>query len=337
MEKVIREELGEVRYKQLNIKRTSIGSASLGQAYQATILSDQASICLKVQYPGIDKAIDTDITFLKLILKTLNLGGIDFNPIFAEAKSMLMQELDYLQEAESTETFGLLLKNDNRYIVPKVIRDFSTKRIIATEFIEAEDLTTELIAELSASEKNDLARAALELFFREFFEWGIMQTDPHFGNYKVKKTKNQPNQLVLLDFGATRRFPPQFLKSYYRMFLGAYHQNVDEFTAGAIEIGLTKQDSPPEDQKMLFHLSQLILEPFRGNDVYHWSSSDLAQRVSLIARKYVFQRHFVLPPRELLFLDRKLGGVFFMLCKLDAHFVGSEILGPFLNRVKAAV
>ncbi|MCX6118276.1 MAG: AarF/ABC1/UbiB kinase family protein, partial [Proteobacteria bacterium] len=261
MEKVIRTELGNERLSRLKIEPTSIGSASLGQAYRATLMPNQKAICLKVQYPGIDKAIDTDISFLKFTLRALNLRGIDFNPVFAEAKSMLLQELDYLQEADSTELFGDLLKTDSRYIVPKVIREFSTKKIIATEFIDADNLSSDLINEFTYKERNELAILALELFFREFFEWGVMQTDPHFGNYKVKRTQNQSNQLVLLDFGATRRFNKDFLAAYYRMFLGAYSESIDEFICGAEAIGLTKMESPKEDKKLLFDLSQLILEP----------------------------------------------------------------------------
>jgi hypothetical protein len=66
---------------------------------------------------------------------------------------------------------------------------------------------------------------------------------------------------------------------------------------------------------------QLILEPFDG--MYDWGASDLPKRVATLGKHIAFNYKLRTPPRELVFLDRKLGGAFIFLsalkCKMDAR------------------
>ena len=208
--------LGAERFQQLQIDPIPLGAASIGQVYRVKITGDSDDWCLKVQYPGVDKSIDSDLDILyrifavlKFIPKDMNLDGL-----FAEIRAMLHREVDYTKEADTTNQFRQWLAPDDRYIVPVVNGSYSTKRVIITSFQAGHDIDSKEVMGLPQDQRNLLGEAILELFFKEFFEFRTVQTDPHFGNYRIRINSGSKNQWVLLDFGAVRSFPLSFVKDY---------------------------------------------------------------------------------------------------------------------------
>ena len=82
---------------------------------------------------------------------------------------------------------------------------------------------------------NTLAGNFLEIYFKELFDWEMMQTDPHSGNYKIRIEASGEDRLILLDFGASRSFAPSFLKAYHRMIKGALINDPELFRLAAQE------------------------------------------------------------------------------------------------------
>ena len=86
IEKVLLEELGSERLEGLEINQTSIASASIGQVYRARIRSSGHEVALKVQYPGVDLAVESDLKLLKFMLNMSDLvpRGPRMDQIFIE-------------------------------------------------------------------------------------------------------------------------------------------------------------------------------------------------------------------------------------------------------------
>ena len=103
-------------------------AASLGQVHKATIKSTGEVIALKIQYPGVESAIETDLSFLKTFFKMIDLIPTHFqhDEIYNEIKIMLHQELDYTKELQFTQYFYNLLKSDSRYICARPYPEFSS-------------------------------------------------------------------------------------------------------------------------------------------------------------------------------------------------------------------
>jgi predicted unusual protein kinase regulating ubiquinone biosynthesis (AarF/ABC1/UbiB family) len=328
-----RRSLGTERFRNLQIEANPIGAASIGQVYRVQELGDPRKWCMKVQYPGVDESIDSDLrnlkrifTVLRFIPKDINLDGL-----FAEIRMMLHREVDYLKEADATDYFRSALKKDTRFVVPEVNRTYLTKRVILTSFQEGYDVDSPEVLALPQARRNRLGMAILDLFFMEFFKFHVVQTDPHFGNYRVKINAEQ-DQWVLLDFGAIREFPKSFIKAYHAISNAVVvHRDSERLFQALKPLKIMTDDDTESDIKAFYEISELISEPFLTYTEYRWGRTQLAQRaaekVKDVLRKHGIRR----PPQELVFLDRKIGGVFTILQKLDAEFAPRPLLDAYLK------
>ena len=339
--------LSEDKLSELDIDPVAIGCASLGQVHKAKIRSTGEWIVLKIQYPHVDKAIDSDLKTLKTLLKISRLlpEGIDLDPVFREVKKMLLQELDYIAEARLTKQYADKLSGDSRFRVPKVYDNYSGPKVLATEFLEGFKADHPLVQSLSQKRRNQLSENFLQLYLREIFEWNLVQTDPHLGNYKIHIDPLGQDQLVLLDFGAVSNFSEFFISAYRRMIKGSVEHNEAVFLAAARDLGFVIDSDSPEYIQTFSTFCYETVEPFwttddprntkgkvKADNLYNWKQTDLPGRV--VQRAWQF-KNFDLrsPPQEILFLDRKTGGVFIFLSVLGAEINARKIIEPFLSKV----
>jgi len=316
LEPVLRRALGR-SLSELDIDREPLAAASLGQVHRARRKADGAELVLKVQYPGVADAIDSDIRTLSRLIAMTRLAprGLNLDPVYAEVKEMLHREVDYAAEIDHTLRFGELLKGDPRYVVPQVLQQYCSDQVLALSYEPGLSVRDAALRALPQPRRNALALAALELFLRELFEWGMVQTDPHFGNYKFRAAAGG-DRIVLLDFGATRRFGRGFVQSYREMVHGAMAHDRTEILRGAEGIGAMPADFPQSVHSAFAELCELIVEPFQGE--YDWAASDLPRRVGEKIARNALTRYFRIPPREIVFLHRRLAGVFFLAAALGA-------------------
>ena len=351
IEKVIQRQLPLARLKELDIDSTPLASASLGQVHRAVRKSDGRQFAMKIQYPGVDQAIEGDLKALRSLLTFSKLipKGPQFDELFKEVRFMLRQEVDYRKEFETTLEFRNLLASDPRYRVPEPIAEYSTARILTTSFEEGVAVDSTEVLSLSQERRDALGVLALNLYFRELFEFAAVQTDPHFGNYKVRLGQNgEPDQLVLLDFGAVRKLPQKFLKAYVEMVKGAHLRDVDRMVRAATQLGFLQGGDSDELKSSFVELCQMISEPFfppaRGaekegvgdsffdeNGAYCWEKTDLPQRVAKKGTQLALLFKFRAPPREVVFLDRKLGGMFIFLSVLRVRIQSQDVVRPYLE------
>lgn len=332
LREVLKEELGPEKLNELEIEETPFASASIGQVHKAKLKSTGQHLAVKIQYPGVAAAVDTDLKLLKFILGMTELvpRGPRFDQVFAEIREMFNQEVNYEIERQYTEKFAEILKGDDRYVVPTMLPRYCTSKVLVMEFIDGLRVDAPEVQALSQERCNRLGLNYLDLYLRELTEIKFVQTDPHLGNYKVQIASDGRDKLVLLDFGAVREVPEEFLKSYMYLMEGAAFREERKIEKGGRMLGLLKPDDKDELVKDYADICFLIGEPLQG--MYDWGASDLPQRVAKLGIKIGTSYRLRAPPRELVFLDRKLGGVFIFLsvlkCKMDARELLLEALKP---------
>jgi predicted unusual protein kinase regulating ubiquinone biosynthesis (AarF/ABC1/UbiB family) len=339
MTTVLYRNVDKARLAELEITEEAYAAASVGQVHIATRKRDGAKICLKIQYPGIDKAIDSDIETMRTLLAVARLlpTGIDFDGIIAEVRAMFRRELDYHKEFENTLEFADLLKDDPRFVVPQVYPEYSGKRVLATAFSAGVQLDKELQKTLPQSERTMIGEAMLELFFKELFVFGAVQTDPHFGNYLYDSGK-----VVLLDFGAVRHLTKGFRSEYRRFLSGALYCEKDQFYDAATKLGIIANGD--EHLPFFYDFCRLVLEPyilpgepdhnpkfFDTNGHYQWELSDLGDRVAAKVRQNLLLFKLRSPTPELIFFDRKASGVFLTLTAIGPRFNCRALLERYLG------
>ncbi len=343
----IEESLGPRRTAELEIEPRPLASASLGQVHIAHRKADQRKLVLKVQYPGVGDAIDSDIRSLSRVIQLAQVvpKGISLGPIMEEVREMLHQEVDYGRELRMTAWYHEKLKDDPRYVVPEIVEQYCTDDILTTSFEAASHVHSAEVQGLSQTRRNHVALAALELFFNEFLRWDRVQTDPHFGNFKVRiDPRGENDRLVLIDFGATRDFSRPFLKAYRDIIAGAFHDDREVILRGAEAIGLMRAQFGDAVRDAFVEVCRLIIEPFAepaggrqppewltADGAYRWGDTDLPRRASAAVAKAALSRYFRVPPREIVFLHRRLAGVFILVASLRAEISARPVLQRFLE------
>jgi len=333
VEKILLKEWGKEKISQLEIDPVPVGSASLGQVHRAWQKNTGQEIALKIKYPGVEEAIESDLKILKKILSLAGLvpRNLDFQVVLDEAKKMLTQEADYQREAELLKEYQKLLGNDERYIVPGVISDWSSSQVLAMSFEGGLALDDPQIESLSQERKNKLALNYFDLFMREITQFGKVQTDPHFGNYQIRlDPQGQRDQWVLYDFGALRDLEADFWEPYLRMLRASFLQDEIEIHKALVELGLLATFEKTDYAEALIELCLMASEPVLCEGPYDWETSDLPERVLKRAKPFWWDKNVRLPPQAMLSLDRKVGGVFTVLVKLKAKIHTKSLVQGYL-------
>jgi hypothetical protein len=255
---------------------------------------------------------------------------------------VLHKEVDYEQERRDLDFVAAALADDTRFVVPKSYPEFCTRRILTMSYETAESVNSVLVADLPQSRRDKLGRAVLDVFLAELFDWRRMQTDPNFGNFRVRiDVSGLEDKLVLLDFGAMRMLPRDFAEEFCAMLMAAYQRDRPEFLAKSLSLGFMKANFPAEVLENFVDIGIDIAEPLRQPDAdvpayainstgqYHWRNSGLPKRIAKRAMGASMSRYFALPPKEFLYVMRKLMVVYALIAVLDAQFTGNDAVDKY--------
>ena len=304
----------EKRFQRFDME--PVAAASIGQVHRAVAL-DGRDLALKIQYPGVARSIASDVDNVAVLLRVFNLLplSIDVTATAAEAKRQLIQESDYEAEGRFLEDFAKLVRDEPALVVPRVHWDLTTPRILAMDFMEGEPL--ESVSRESPRRRNAVGTVLERLLFRELFEFRLMQTDPNFANYLYQPATGR---VVLLDFGATRRFDADFVAHYARITRAVIDNDRSRVAREAERIGYITATDSPERVKAAVDLVFLGCEPLLHEGLYDFPASDLPARVRDLGYDLAVRRGLIrAPPPATLFLQRKLAGSFLMLARIGAR------------------
>jgi predicted unusual protein kinase regulating ubiquinone biosynthesis (AarF/ABC1/UbiB family) len=305
-----------------------LAAASIGQVHK-TVAPDGREIVLKVQYPGVASSIDSDVDNIATLLRMSGLlpAEMDIRPLLNDAKHQLRDEADYHKEAEFLQAFGDLLREDGRFLVPELLPDLTRRTVLAMTYVSGTPIET--IVNLPQAERDRVMTALIELMFMELFELRMVQTDPNFANYLYR---GSTGQIVLLDFGATRRFKAAFVNNYRKLLAAAMGGDEVKLVKAAERIGYAMGDEDTQYRELVLELFLLALEPLRHEGVYDFARSDMARRMSALAAEVADYRDFWrAPPTDAMYFHRKLGGMFLLASRVKARVDVHQVIGRFLG------
>lgn len=347
MERHLRHELGD-RMDELEIETEPLGAASLGQVHKARRKSDGLELALKIQYPGVADAIDSDMQALVQLLKVTRLVPMteEFNGWLDEVHAMLSREVNYHLELDTTRHFGEILHNDARFRVPDVFPEYSTGNVLCTSFEHGVGVSDARVLALPQERRNAIGRAIMDICCQEVFVWSKMQTDPNFGNYliQIAEAPGETDRIVLLDFGAFRDFDEKVLGPGKEMIRASYYRDRHRLLRALNDLDFLNKNVPDAVLDHFVELCFMAVEVLADPDVhpmpayvlndrreYLWGKSDLPDRVMAKASRAALSKHFDIPPREFIFLARKLLGAYTFLHVIRAEVRGDTILRPYLG------
>lgn len=325
LKQVLNAELGDgwlSRFAQFDVR--PIAAASIGQVHKAR-LKDGREVALKVQYPGIAKSIDSDVSNVGRLIKLSGLmpPGLDLEPFLAEAKAQLHEEADYTTEAAHLQTFHRLLESTEGFRLPAFLPDLSSPRVLAMDYLASADIET--VVHLPQEKRDRVAHELIALTMRELFEFNWMQTDPNFANYRYQP---ETGQIVLLDFGATRAIPGPMVEAYRSLFrtglTGAEERTLE---SPAQALGLLSKGIEQRHRDTILAMLRLVFTQITRDEMFDFAASDLLGQLNRMG-EVMAQERVVLPPppMDVLYVQRKFAGMFLLATRLKARVALGSIL-----------
>ena len=307
-----------------------IAAASIGQVHRART-RDGRDLAIKVQYPGVRASIDSDIDNIGLMMRIPGLlpEGVDLPALMAEARAQLHAEADYAREAAQMRAYGANLAGRDAFLLPRPDDQFTTPDVLAMDFIDSRPIET--LAEAPQPVRDAAARNLGQLVIEELFRFNLMQTDPNFANYRWQPDPGHPDggRIVLLDFGATRGFSPEVAPRYLALLRAALEGDRDAIADAAIAIGYFRADTEPAHRDLLMAMMELAFRPLRQGGVMDLAATDIPRQVADLAMQAAQARaRAEMPPPEILFLHRKIGGLYLLLARLRARVDLDALIRP---------
>ncbi|WAJ27985.1 ABC1 kinase family protein [Antarcticirhabdus aurantiaca] len=328
LEQVLSRELGaDWRSRFEYVSHRPIAAASIGQVHRA-LTTDGRDVAIKVQYPGIARSIDSDVDNVAAVLRMSGLipRHLDVSPLLDAAKAQLREEADYGREAEHLTRFGELVAGDERFVVPSLQADLSTRHVLAMSFVDSDPIETAV--QMSQGERDRIAAALIDLSLRELFDFRLVQTDPNPANYRIEK---ETGRIALLDFGATRSFDEALVSRCRDLLRAAKTADRALASEAIVALGLSGPSVPPERHARILDLFAIASAFLRregpadfANDAALVELRDEALRLSEDRNVYL------VPPADPLFLQRKYAGLYLLALRLRARVDLASLLDRHL-------
>lgn len=306
---------------------TPLAAASIGQVHAAQG-KDGQRLAIKVQYPGVRESISSDVDNVATLLSISGLlpKGMDVAPLLEEAKRQLQDEADYLKEAGHLRHFHQLLADSPDFLVPRAYTEYCSPTILVMSFVDG--VAVESLEHAPQAERDRIIALLFGLLMREVFEFQCVQTDPNFANYRYQR---DTGRMVLLDFGATRRYARNSTEAFRRLLIAGLREDRAAIADAALDIGYFQPETLPRHRALLTDLIAQACEPLRHQGAYDFAASDLAVRLRDAGWQLGADRDFWgSPPVDVLFLHRKVGGLYLLAAKLKARVNVRSLFEPYL-------
>lgn len=244
-----------------------IASASIGQVYRAT-LPDGTPVAVKIQYPSIAEVIESDLKNLDLleaVLRRSTMGKLDVSQSLSDIRSKISEELDYEREATHQERFAQLYAHDDRIVIPRVYREFSTRRVLTTELLVGQSYY-EFRDQQGQAEIDRTAEVLYEFVFGSFHRHGLFNADPHPGNYVFLGG----GRVGFLDFGCVQEFPLDVPHGFARL-VEAWWRGEDEVVRAGLPAALGYPGEATDEVKdFIFGYVSYLWEPVREDAPFRY-------------------------------------------------------------------
>ena len=304
-----------------------IAAASIGQVHRAQT-KDGRDLAIKVQYPGVAQSIDSDVANVGALIKVSGLlpKGFDLAPYLEEGRQQLHEETDYAREGRYLDRFGSLLAGDARFTLPVLQPDWTTPQILAMTYVSGDPIEAAL--DLPQADRNRIAHDLIDLLLWELFDVGLMQTDPNFANYRYDR---DTGRIVLLDFGATREIAPAIVGQYKALMRAGMAGDAQGLRDAALAIGFVTGDVDPRHQAQILAMMGMAFDVLRVGDAYDFSDTALSNQMQKEGLALA-EDGFIPPPLpvDVLFLQRKFGGIFLLAARLRAQVDVKGLLTRYL-------
>lgn len=300
-----------------------IAAASIGQVHRA-VTHDGRTLAIKVQYPGVRESIDADVDNVATLLRISNMvpETLDFAPLLEAAKAQLHEEADYQREGEQMQLYANLLDGEEGFIVPALDTELTGDRVLAMSFEPG--VAIESLEAADQELRDAVSERIIRLVTRELFEFGVMQTDPNFANFRYQA---ETDSIVLLDFGATRAISPNVQQSYRNILSAGLERDRAKVLEASLAAGFVNQAAVERHRGSVEDMTDIIINELSNEGLFDFGDRAFVSVLRDEGLQIAADRQaWHLPPAETLFVQRKVSGTALLCARLKAKVPVRDIL-----------
>jgi predicted unusual protein kinase regulating ubiquinone biosynthesis (AarF/ABC1/UbiB family) len=334
LEKLMRDEYGvPVRQIFRDIDERAFAAASIGQVHRATTV-DGDDVAVKIQYPGVAEAVETDLRNATLLLPLVRrlAPGLDAKALAAEMRERIGEELDYELEAQNQRRIERLMRGHPFIRVPRVHTSLSTRRVLVSEYVEGERF--EAVRRDDEQRRDRYGEIVFRLYFGLLYRDRIALGDPHPGNYLLCPD----GRVCFLDFGLLRDVGADRVAEERAIALAVRDQDAVALKAALVEGGyLPASRADAVDAEFALRLMGMAIRWYAVPGMRRFSPADARRgrdrkrpddEERAVMRMQVNQ--FTLPPEAIL-IRRMHGIVAVVLEQLRAGGDWGAIAAEYLH------
>lgn len=305
-----------------------MASASIGQVHRAR-MADGLEVAVKVQHPGIQKAVESDLSSASILETIASIGGarrFKTNDVLAVIKERFREELDYALEAERIQHFTRVHAGDPTIRIPALVASRSSKRVLTTALVRGMSFE-EACANPSEGARRAWAETMWRFVFKGNLVGGQFNADPHPGNYIF----HDHGKVTFLDYGCVQRIDAVRTRWARALHRAAVERDAETFRA-SVRGMISSKPGRLEDMAIDYTrrcFSPLFESPFRMTRAYAASLVEGMKDMALVGRKVDESEFFTMPP-DMVFINRLQFGFYSVLARMDVEVDYAAVESAFM-------
>lgn len=259
IQKIVEEEIGTKISKAFeSFEEKPLASASIGQVHRAVLRSEK-EVVVKVQRPGVRKSFIEDLDTLKemvdLAVKHTKVARkYALDSVLDEMRHILLNELDYIKEAQNLVTLGTNLQRFENIVVPQPVLDYSTSRILTMDYVEGKKITSIHSIQRIDNDFTPLVDDLVEAYLQQIIVDGFAHADPHPGNVHLSRD----NKILLMDLGMVAKFSPDLQEHILRLLIAVSKYDGD--SAANVLLDISEYDREADLDSFRKEINRLVLD-----------------------------------------------------------------------------
>lgn len=267
---IIEEDLGKPIHELFrSFDPVPLAAASLGQVHKAQLHSGE-EVVVKVQRPGLQQLFTIDLAILKKIAWYFQNHprwgkNRDWLGIYEECCRILWQEVDYLKEGRSADTFRRNFRNVPWVKVPKVYWRYASPRVLTLEYAPGIKISHYEALEAAGLERKELAKLSARAYLQQLLNDGFFHADPHPGNLAV----SPDGALIFYDFGMMGEIKADVKAGLMETMMGITERDADRIIKSLVSLGALQpmEDTGPVRRSIQFMLDNFMDKPFEAQSI----------------------------------------------------------------------
>jgi predicted unusual protein kinase regulating ubiquinone biosynthesis (AarF/ABC1/UbiB family) len=232
-----------------SIEEEAFAAASIGQVHRAT-LRDGTKVAVKVQYPGIADALESDVANAGILVRLAKVlaPGLDAKSVAAELRERVLEELDYEYEAQNQRAFARAYDGHPFIFVPKVHSRHSRRRVLVSDYVEGRGFDE--VKQLEQDERDIFGEIVYRFCFGSIYHLQHFNADTHPGNYLLM----DDGRVAFLDFGMTKRLTPEQIQLEQRAVDAAGRDDPEALREALHVLGFVNDPERIDAERLMEHV-----------------------------------------------------------------------------------